>query len=96
MVQRELLTEEEVPVAKLHVGQGGLLLLSWALAEVEATLTAMQAENHESALADVRVAEVLAFFRATAFSLRGHCGKITNWLKNPPFPSPTTTASTCW
>ena len=84
MLQRELFTEAEVEVTKAHAGNQSFLLLTWALTEVEA---ALQESVARGVVSDVRVTELLAFFRVTAFKFRGHCGQITNWMKNPvPFP----------
>jgi len=57
-----------------------LILLVWALREVDLALGGKAAN-------DPRTAAISAEFRQQAFDFRGHCGQITNWLKQPvPFP----------
>jgi hypothetical protein len=72
----------ERPVVSEYKRKGGfvsLLLVSWALAEVEKALP--------KELTDDRTASLIAAFREQAYAFRGHCGRIVNELEHPvPFP----------
>ena len=61
------------------------LPITWALEEVEAALNDA-AVNHGGP-SGPGLAALVGAFRTLAFEFRGHCGQITNWLKQPvPFP----------
>lgn len=73
MRDRGLFTTEEIDVMKQYKGFKPWVPVLWALQEVEVALG-----NREG--------RVLADFRKLAFDLRGFCGQMTNWIKQPvPF-----------
>jgi len=91
--KRNLLKENEIDALKMYTGYRPFLPLVWALGEVEDALLPKQ--SGDASEADVeranserfRVSDLLSNFRELAFTFRGHCGQISNWLKQPvPFP----------
>jgi len=60
----------------------------WALAEVDEGLKAdLAAKSHDKLGENLRATQTLDAFRELGFAFRGHCGQITNWLKEPvPLP----------
>ena len=87
LAKRELLSDSEIDQIRT-AGSAVIIPLMWALSEVEHAL------KHEcnglgagSYYSEVRSVDTLREFRQLALEMRGHCGQITNWLKNPvPFP----------
>ena len=81
--ERCLLNEPEIEAITAYPGLKALLPIIWALGEVEEV---MGPKEDPSAHA-LRSIDLLQAFRTLGFSFRGHCGQITNWIKNPvPFP----------
>ena len=85
MRERHLLTREESDVVRAFRGYRPFLPLVWALEEVESAFASPSGSVTPSEGAhgstELRRAEVISSFRAVAFEFRGHCGQITNWLK---------------
>ena len=63
------------------------LPLNWALMEFETALHPTSLQHAELTSCErFRVIDLLAQSRELLFEFRGHCGQITNWLKQPvPF-----------
>jgi len=91
ITERNLLTKDEIALLKDYKGYKPFLPLIWAMAEVEAALltdpetgTTVDAKDLNARFS---VSDLLSNFRELAFTFRGHCGQITNWLNQPvPFP----------
>ena len=82
--QRSLLKQNEVALLTSYEGYKPFLPLVWALREVEHALRPADDANVRRHL---HASDLLSNFRELAFAFRGHCGQITNWLKQPvPFP----------
>ena len=98
MRSHQLLTESEIKALQTYGGARHFLPMTWALAEVESVLAAVPpadfgggddgpactsvVPNSEHAKA-----AVLNTFRTLTLEMRGYCGHITQFLKQPvPFP----------
>jgi len=91
--KRNLLKQSEIAALKNFTGYKPFLPLVWALGEVEDALLpkpdgdASEVEVERANMERFRVSDLLSNFRELAFTFRGHCGQISNWLKQPvPFP----------
>lgn len=83
MRERHLFTMAEIATLKEYKGYKPFLPLVWALEEVEKAMKT----DYPNAPRGPELATIIATFRGLAFEMRGHCGQITNWLKQPvPFP----------
>ena len=90
IVDRHLLTAEEVAMMQGYKGMKPFLAVLWALDEAKALVTE-KAKVDESLHRDLgqgmRDELIHAQFREVAFDFRSHCGQIINLLKQPvPFP----------
>lgn len=84
MRARHLLTNDEIAIIKNYKGNKPFLPVVWALEEVK--LVTAPKPDDDVAVKNKATA-VNGAFRAEGFAFRGHCGQITNWLRNPvPFP----------
>jgi len=96
---RNLLKRSEIELLMAYTGYKPFLPLVWALAEVEDALLPKPVDKPDASRAELEqlrkqanaeryvVSDLLSNFRELAFAFRGHCGQITNWLKQPvPFP----------
>lgn len=88
ILKRNLLTPSEMDTLTAYKGYKPFLPLVWALNEVEdALLSKVSGEGKDATAQRFTVADLLSNFRELAFGFRGHCGQITNQLKQPvPFP----------
>ena len=98
IVERQLLSTEEIAIVQRYKGYQPFLVIVWALDEVEhGLLSAVRPSATPDADSDVvfdafgsdryRVGDLLSAFRDLAFTFRGHCGQINNWMNQPvPFP----------
>ena len=97
ITRRGLLSPGEVAAIKSYGGYKPFLPLMWALGEVEDALLATVAQERGGAGADAtvashmmerfRISDLLSNFRELAFTFRGHCGEISNWMNQPvPYP----------
>jgi len=83
MRKRHLFTMDEIQMMKDYKGYKPFLPLIWAMQEVEAALKT----DFPGAPKGPELAALIGAFRGIAFEMRGHCGQINNWLKQPvPFP----------
>ena len=90
IVERNLLSYDEVMTMKDYKGFKPFLAVFWALEEAQ-QLVARKSVIDRSLNYDlgqsVRAEHIHSQFREVAFSFRGHCGQIINLLKQPvPFP----------
>ena len=98
IVDRQLLSTEEIAIVQQYKGNQQFLMVVWALDEVEhglrsavrptATPDAASGEVFDAFGGDrYCVGDLLSAFRDLAFTFRGHCGQINNWMNQPvPFP----------
>jgi len=87
MRKRHLLTIDEIKVLQAYAGYKPFLPIIWALEEVEDGLKQYANSPIEGGPSPPQLASAIAQFRNLALDIRGHCGQITNWLKQPvPFP----------
>jgi len=78
---RHLLTEGEIDTIKAYKGYKPFLPVHWAMQEAEAQLLIVDPTDSKSETL------MLQQLQEKAFAFRGHCGQITNLLKQPvPFP----------
>ena len=85
ITKRNLLSTSEIVTLKEYKGYKPFLPLVWALGEVEDALLG-HVEEERFAEQRFRMSDLLSNFRELAFAFRGHCGQISNWMKNPvPF-----------
>jgi hypothetical protein len=86
IIKRHLLKQSEIDTISAYAGYKPFLPLVWALAEVEDALLPEHASEQTRMSERFRVSDLLTNFRQLAFAFRGHCGQISNWLKQPvPF-----------
>jgi len=78
---RQLLTEGEIETIQAYKGFKPFLPVHWAMQEAEAQLLIVDPTDSKSETL------MLQQLQEKAFAFRGHCGQITNLLKQPvPFP----------
>jgi hypothetical protein len=90
IIDRNLLTVEEVRTMKSYKGFKPFLAVNWALEEARAAVKEKSLVD-ESLKHDLgqgmRDELIISQFQQIAFEFRGHCGGIVNLLKQPvPFP----------
>ena len=90
IIERNLLSFEEVMLLKTYKGFKPFLAVCWALEEAQSLVAAKAASDksvHYDLGQTVRTEHINTQFREVAFAFRGHCGQIINLLKQPvPFP----------
>lgn len=84
---RNLLNLKEIEMLKAYKGNKPFLPLNWAMMEFENAINAGEIHEHDlSQCQRFRILDLLAQSRELLYHFRGHCGQITNWLKQPvPF-----------
>ena len=90
IMERNLLSHEEVWRLKSYEGFKPFLAVCWALEEAQKLVEAKGRGDkslHYDLGQSIRAEHIHSQFRDVAFSFRGHCGQIVNLLKQPvPFP----------
>jgi predicted membrane chloride channel (bestrophin family) len=90
IMERNLLSHEEVWRLKSYEGFKPFLAVCWALEEAQKLVNNKSKADksmHYDLGQSIRAEHIHSQFREVAFSFRGHCGQIVNLLKQPvPFP----------
>ena len=77
LTERKLMKPDEIKALDAFTGFKPALPLAWALKEIQAGPLGQRNQDHE----------LLAEFRRLAFTFRGHCGTVANWMaQEVPFP----------